>query len=239
MPSAPVFTPQAFDLLAAIARTPTAAFYLSNKAAFKEWVEAPLQGLLRRAALRLPGMFRAKMETERNLFSRFLKNDFGRGGAWSNYWGAFYPKGSRRVADVQLSVWVNATRVGISFYIGDYGTGPRDRFRRNCARSLHVLPGLLRPLVENPRILLPGGGRTRLDEEGYLLAEDPLTWQDWLADPARADYWALAAYRPLDVLAMPGDALEEQVARLHADYFPLALLAIEDDPLPLIVAYLA
>ena len=93
------FTPETFSLLEAINRTPTAAFYLEHKAGFKQYVEQPLQALMRQAGARLPAMARAKLEMERGVFSRFLKNDFGRGGAWANYWGAFYPKGSRRIAD--------------------------------------------------------------------------------------------------------------------------------------------
>lgn len=242
----PLFTPAAFALLDAIARTPSAAFYLDHKADFKRHVEAPLQDLLRRAGTRLPRMARARLEMERNLFSRFLKNDFGRGGAWANYWGAFYPKGSRRIADAQLTVWMDRSRLGVSFYINDDGrlprslpvVRPRERFRRNCARYSGILPGLLAHLAENPRVHLARDGRTRLDEQGFLLPEQPMTWQEWLADPAAGDYWAFASLRPRDVLDMPGEELVSLAAALLADYFPLALLSMDEEPLPAIQAYL-
>ena len=235
---ASIFSPETFDLLEAIARAPSAAFYLERKADFKRTVEAPLQDLMRRAGARLPEMVRARMEMQRNVFSRFLKNDFGRGGAWANYWGAFYPRGSRRIADAQLAIWMDCRRVGISFYINDYGALPRERFRRNCARFNAVLPGLLRHLSENPRILLARNGRTRLDEQGHLVPEQPMTWEEWLADPAAGDYWAFASFRPPDVLAMPGEELVAVAANLLADYFPLALLAMDEEPLPALEAYL-
>lgn len=234
----PIFTPQTFDLLEAITRTPSAAFYLDHKAEFKQYVEAPLQGLMRQAGARLPEMVRARMEMERGVFSRFLKNDFGHGGAWANYWGAFYPKGSRRIMDAQLAVWMDHRRVGISFYINDYGKLPRERFSRNCTRYRRLLPDLLAHLAGDARVTLARGGRTSLDEQGYLRAEQPMTWAEWLDDPAAGDYWVFVAYRPQDVLAMPGEDLVEQVARLHADYFPLALLAMDEEPLAQIEAYL-
>ncbi len=243
MTLAPIFTPETFDLLAAIARTPTAAFYLDHKADFKQHVEAPLHALMHRAGARLPEMVRARMEMERGIFSRFLKNDFGHGGAWANYWGAFYPKGSRRIVDAQLAVWMDQHRVGISFYINDYGVLPRERFRRNCARFRAELSSahgarLLAHLIENPGILLARGGQTVLDGQGYLRPEQPMTWEAWLDDPASGDYWAFVAFRPREILAMPGEELVDWVVRLHADYFPLALLAMDEEPIPLIEAYL-
>lgn len=239
MPSAPIFTAQTFDLLTAIAHTPTAAFYHDHKAEFKLHVERPLQELMQRATVRLPIMLRDRMETKRNIFSRILKNDFGRGGAWDNYWGAFYPKGSRRVADCQLAVWMDRNRVGISFYINDYGALPRERFRQNCAQHRLILLDLLTPLVRNPLIQLARDGRTRIDDQGHLAPEQPMDWNEWLADPAQGDYWAFVSFRPADIISMPASELEDWIVQLHSDYFPLALLSIEADPLQQIEAYLA
>ncbi len=65
-----------------------------------------------------------------------------------------------------------------------------------------------------------------------------MNWAEWLADPAAGDYWAFAALRPQDVLAMPGGELVALVSTLLADYFPLALLSMDEEPLPGILAYL-
>jgi 5-methylcytosine-specific restriction enzyme B len=233
------FSEETFDLLAGIAQFPTAHFYQANRAAFKAWVEVPLQGLLLRAGARLPGMVREQMETRRGLFSRFLKNDFGRGGAWASYWGAFYPRGSRRLADVQLALWLNAHRVQVSFYIGEYGVVPRERFARNCARYHTLLPDLLAELVNNPRVLISREGRTLVNEAGEIVPEYPLTWEEWLSDPAAGGFWVRVAMQPKQALSLPAAALEDLVVKMHADYFPLALLAMEESPLPWIEAYLA
>lgn len=233
-----VFTATTFELLAAIARTPTAAFYMERKADFKAHVEQPLQGLMRRSALHLPVMMRERMETQRNLFSRFIKNDFGRGGAWSNYWGAFYPRGSRRLEDVQLALWINARRLGISFYIGDYARLPRERFLRNVKRYRQILPDLLADLVNDPHVLLSREGGEREDAAGNLVPEHPIGWSEWLDDPRSADFWVRVALSPAQAIAATTAELEALAIHMHAAYFPLALLAIEDNPLPVIDAYL-
>ena len=175
--STSAFSMEAFSWLALIAKTPTAAFYLAHKVEFKALVEEPLRRIMRREAALLPGMMRDRLETERNLFSRFLKNDFGRGGAWANYWGAFYPSGSRRIADVQLAVWMNANRVGISFYIGDYAAVQRSRFIRNCARWRDEIGSLMGDILANPGLQYAAEGETTLDEGGRVVASRPMRWE--------------------------------------------------------------
>ena len=232
----PAFTNETFALLAGIAATPTAGFYLDHKLDLKVHVEQPLQRLMLGASARLPAVFRERMETERGLFSRFLKNDFGRGGAWSHYWGAFYPKGSRRLADVQLAVGIHADLLQVSFYIGDYAPQQRVRFLRNLNRHRRLLPDLLHELIADPRVLLARGG-TRFDENGQAVGLEPLTWQEWLSDPSTTDFWLRAAFSPKQVLSLPAAVLEAQVAELHRAYFPLALLAMDDEPVEQIEAY--
>lgn len=234
----PVFTPETFALLDAIGRTPTAAFYLSRKPAFKRFVEEPLKALVRETASRLPRMMRERLETGRGVFSRFLKNDFGRGGAWAHYWGAFYPRGSCRLADVQLAVWIDRHRLGFSFYIGDYAAIPRGRFLRSLARHRAELPGLLADLLAEPRIQRAWHGETALDEEGRITARRPMSWDEWLDDPSAGDFWAYLALTPAEALETPPEDLAALAARTHAAFFPLALLAMEDEPLPVIRAYL-
>lgn len=182
-------------------------------------------------------MMRERMETEHNVFSRFLKNDFGHGGAWAHYWGAFYPRGSRRLADVQLAVWLDRCRLGISFYIGDYAVVPRERFVRNLDRHRAVLSGLMSDLLAEPGILRAWGGETEIDEEGKIIPRRPMSWAEWLDDPRAGNYWAFRALSPREALVTPRDDLAGLVSRTHAAFFPLALLAIEDEPLPVLRAF--
>ena len=169
----PAFTNETFALLAGIAATPTAGFYLDHKLDLKVHVEQPLRRLMLGAAARLPAVFRERMETERGLFSRFLKNDFGRGGAWSHYTGRILPKRQhRRLADVQLAVGIHADLLQVSFYIGDYAPQQRVRFLRNLNRHRRLLPDLLHELITDPRVLFARGG-TRFDENGQAVGLEP------------------------------------------------------------------
>jgi hypothetical protein len=177
------------------------------------------------------------LATRRNVFSRFLKNDFGRGGAWSNYWGAFYPKDGRRIASVQLAVWLNRERLRISFYISEYGREVRARFRHSLNRLQPELPWLLATLTGSQGVCLARGGETMLDDSGRVVPAAPMTWDEWLDDPAAGGYWVFFPLTPAEVLAMDADALAEKIARLHELYSPLAWMAMEEDPAVWLWAY--
>ncbi|MCK7536774.1 MAG: hypothetical protein MZV63_40335 [Marinilabiliales bacterium] len=58
--------------------------------------EEPLQSDCGKVAEKLAPEMLDLLETKRGIFSRIPKNDWGRGGAWDFYWGAFYPKGGKR-----------------------------------------------------------------------------------------------------------------------------------------------
>src|SRR5262249_58089956 len=80
---------------------------------------------------RLPQEVRARLETERGIFGRILKNDWGRGGAWDFYWAALFPRGGKRIRDAQLFVWLNRERIEYGFGFGEYGGEQVQRFLRN------------------------------------------------------------------------------------------------------------
>lgn len=233
----PAFSSLAFDLLRGIHAQPTVHYYHDHKADFREYVEQPLQRLMARVAVRLPAMAQSKLETRRNVFSRIPKNDFGRGSAWDNYWGAFYPKGSRRIMDAQLALWMDPWRLHASFYINDYGTAPRQRFVRNCMRFRDELPELLTSLLQDETILLAEEGRTVTDEAGRVIPQQAMTWDAWLDAPEHGDYWAFVPFTPAQVTIMPAQDLEDRIVHVFTEFFPLVLLASEEDPLPLMRAY--
>lgn len=232
------FSAETFALLAAIKRTPTAAFYLTHKAAFKTRVESPLQTAMREAAGLLPPLMRDRLETQRNIFSRFLKNDFGRGGAWTGYWGAFYPRGSRRLYDAQLSLWINAQGAGMSFFIGDYGAAARRRFTANCARYARQLVELLPDLVDDPEIQIARGGEMTLDGQGRLIPELRMGWEEWFSDPKRGGCWVFSVLPPERVLALLPGELARLAAQTLAAFFPLAILAMDDQPMDFLTSYI-
>ncbi|MEL6180175.1 MAG: hypothetical protein AAFS10_14540 [Myxococcota bacterium] len=107
------FTEHCFELLDALAAEPTKQLYLAHKASFRRHIEWPFQQVLFKVGELLPVPIQEVMETQEGLFGRFLKNDFGRGGTWDHYWGAFYPKGGKRIASAQLYVGLIAIRLSL------------------------------------------------------------------------------------------------------------------------------
>jgi 5-methylcytosine-specific restriction enzyme B len=205
----PAFTPRAFELLVGLHVLPTKTYYQAHQAEFKAEVEKPFQACFLAAGKRLPLEMKARLETERNLFSRILKNDYGQGGAWDHYWGAFYPKGGRRIAGLQLLASLNHEGLLCGFYIGESGDDQRERLRRNSARE-SVLAGSL-PATIN-------------DEGAARLAV-------YLRAPGSTGYFLEWARLSDDQLAVrPAGQLTGWIAGNLSQLFPLALMALLDDP---------
>jgi hypothetical protein len=65
---------------------------------------------------------RLDFETERYVFSRLLKNDFGAGGCHDNLWMSFYRPETRRLEDVQITHRVSPDGFAVGLYVGAYAT---------------------------------------------------------------------------------------------------------------------
>jgi 5-methylcytosine-specific restriction enzyme B len=229
-PNNRAFSAECFDLLAELHGNPTSAFYSSHKEELQRFVEDPLEELLRSVASQLPETITEVMETEKKIFARILKNDYGRGGAWDFYWGAFYPKGGKRTEDAQLFLWINHECVRFGFYIGTYGSNQRGRFLQNISRHRIVLLEKLRALLESQPY-----------EFGALdwpSGQARPTWERWLKDPAASGIdIARTIYREQAIQLTKPD-LEKQIVQAFQDFFPLVLLATSDDPMPALKEYL-
>ncbi len=59
------------------------------------------------------------LETERNVFSRLLKNDFGKGGCNHHLWFSFYRPGFRRLTDLQLAFSLFPGGLNIGIYLAE------------------------------------------------------------------------------------------------------------------------
>jgi MoxR-like ATPase len=123
----PLFTASAFELFALLDRDPSVAVYQQYKHEFRTLVEDPFRRLFAAIAERLTPEMREVLETERNLFSRFAKNDYGKGGAWPYYWGAFYPKETQRVRGTQLFVYMGSGYVTFGYCAGAIDEQPARR----------------------------------------------------------------------------------------------------------------
>ena len=231
-----IFSERTFELLSELHETPTRDFYSGNQEQFAKHVEEPFRKLFRRVAARLPRPVTDTMESEKGVFARILKNDYGRGGTWGFYWGALYPKGGKRTEDAQLMLWLNRERLECAFHISECGGDQRGKFLRNCAATgdalKHVLADVLaeRPLVYGKRHDLLGGPAGEHKSKA--------SWDLWLDDPKDLGIHAAMPIARDEVLSLSEEDLCDRIAGVFRRLFPLVLLATLDEPMPAIGHYL-
>lgn len=226
------FSRRTFELLAGIRDNPTMLYYDTHKVEFHSALEEPFQRVVRAVAEGLDPRIKQTMETEKRIFSRFRKNDFGLGGAWPHYWSAFYPKGSKRSEDAQLSVFLNADCLEYGFYIGEYASVQRKRFVRN----LQQFGGVIAPLMTSriPSEAVTFGEVRHLPPGAGSPPAAQTTWEDFAADPDKYNCDVGYHLAPNGVLALAEEKLVEAIRKVHEALYPLVLLALLDDPLPAI-----
>ncbi len=141
--------PQAFALLERLREHPHIEQYRIErdsgrldrylKEPFKRYRDDLVVGLV------LPN--RLRWETERNVFSRLLKNDFGAGGCHHHKWLAFYRPPRRRLTDVQLShsLWPDGLDVGL--FVGGYAKDLVRQARAHVAEAPEQFLSAVNPLL--------------------------------------------------------------------------------------------
>jgi hypothetical protein len=212
----PVFSPGTFRLLKKLWENPTYAFYASRKEDFSTKLEKPFRRLFVRVAGEVSDAIKKRMETEKGLFSKINKNDFGRGGAWDFYWGAFYPKGRRRIDSAQLYSEIDHELLYFGFAIGERGDEQRERFIRNCKRHGQELAARLSRQ-------LPSGMRYGKDE-----LRKP-TLEEWLKNPEEFGISARVEVSKLEVLGASEAELCRRIVGTFEALFPLVLAASSGD----------
>lgn len=232
------FSPKTFELLAALDKNQTNDYYQSRKEEFREYILAPFQRLFYKIADQLPGFITQIMETETGLFSRIPKNDFGQGGAWPFYWSAFYPKGHKRTADVQLSMWMDHQFWECGFYIGEYADKRRAQFLERCQRYADEIAASVGPYLRNTDFVFGGRDTLIITDDGRVESQTGMTFDEWLQEPDQGDFDISFVLHRNSLLQLSDDAVERNALEVYARVFPLVLLAIESDPLPQIERYL-
>lgn len=232
-----VFNSSSFELLEQLHENPTRKFYQKHKEAFKKYLEDPFQQLFRHVIASLSPTIHDRLETEKGLFARVIKNDFGKGGAWDFYWGAIYPKGGKRINDPQLFMWINRDGLEFGFYIGEYGTDRRHRFIRNTQANHGVLYNMLNESLG--RIDLQYGEHDEFvgGTKGIGIAKSTVSLQDWLKKPEEVGIHAAVFLAKEKVIQHSAEQLSEEIVKTYQALFPLILLAILDDPMPAIAEY--
>ena len=228
------FPPEAFQLLDGLTGDPTRDFYSDRKDDFQEHLIDPFQTLFRGVGELLPTPMKEALETENRLFSRIPKNDYGRGGAWDFYWGAFYPRGEKRTEAPQLYLAIRGDRLDFGFSLGSYAEEFTARFLATTRRRTVALVELLKDSVDGNGFLL--GASEEDVEEGRSGPHDDIV--DWLSN-AGPGKLTVRVVMPTDEVLQMGEAeLRERIRDTFVRLFPLLLIAIHDDPISPITEFL-
>ena len=158
------FPAEGFEALTALRAEPHIGTYRDLKDVLDRSVTAPFKRYRDDLAVNWVIPNALPLETERNVFSRILKNDFGRGGSHSHLWMSFYRRPRKRLTDVQLSHAVHPDAFRWGIYVGDYATGifgpARERLVEDERQSLPLLNGLIERgyrLAFAPHVTKPEG----------------------------------------------------------------------------------
>ena len=141
------FPDEGFEALARLRAEPHIERYRTEKEVLDRAITAPFKRYRDDLAVNWVIPNGLPFETERNVFSRILKNDFGRGGSHSHLWMSFYRPPRKRLTDIQLSHAVHPDAFRWGIYAGDYSKGlfraARDRMEADPEATLGLLNGLI------------------------------------------------------------------------------------------------
>ena len=232
------FTVTTFAVLEGIHADPSKRFYDSHKSDLRLHVQEPFQRVLRRVPQALPSAIRSLMETEDHLFSRFLKNDYGRGGAWDFYWGAFYTRGGRRTEGAQLYLCVDRHILKYGFFLGLYADQLRGQFVHNCRAHGPALLPYLRSALPEVTVQFGGGDAGHDTAVAGVHGSVHGSWESYLRNPGKGEFEVCIQEPKQQVLASSESELVARISSAHTRLFPLVLLASSDEPVPQFRTYL-
>ena len=206
------FGEKAFALLDDLRLHPTVAHLRTIKPEVDEHVVAPFKRYRDDLAVNWVLPNGLPFETEKRVFSRLQKNDFGKGGAHHHLWLAFYRPLRKRLTDLQLSHSLYPDRFTVGLYGGDYAKGLFGPAKsRMLARPDEAL-ALLNPLLERGYTFSYARGVTKRNapDLGHPLGAFP-------DDLGKAKgIWVRKAFPKADVLRWGPDLVARALDELGA-----------------------
>ena len=226
--SSHLFSGRTFELLELLHAQPTQAFYKEHKDDFKTHLETPLATLFQKIADLLPSEMTEVLEMENRILARIPKNDYGQGGAWDFLWGAFYPKGGRRIEDGQLYVTVNHEGLKFGFSVADYGKAARELFASNLKAMSADLAAKLSQSLASCGIVYGE------QDDGYTLVKSGAasgqtkSLEEWIKNLDHFGPTAKTYLSKAQAVLMSGEELAGRIADLFKRLFPLFLMARQE-----------
>ncbi|PSQ99343.1 MAG: hypothetical protein BRD48_04405 [Bacteroidetes bacterium QS_9_68_14] len=142
--------PEAFEILDRLREEPHIGQYKEERDAglLDEYIKEPFKRYRDDIVVNWVLPNQLGFETEKRVFSRLLKNDFGAGGCHHHRWMAFYrPEAGKRLMDVQLSHSLSDKGLTVGLYVGAYATDllaqAKERIREEPERYRALVNALL------------------------------------------------------------------------------------------------
>lgn len=168
------FAPEAFAVLARLRGQPHIEQYRHEKEAIKRCITEPFKRFRDDLVVNWVLPNGLDFETEKNVFSRLLKNDFGAGGCHHHLWMSFYRPGRRRLTDAQLSHSITPKGFTTGLFVGDYAKDllqqAKDRIAAEPGRFLE----LLNPLLQSNKMCIYHSVRGKKTKTFYETPLDAL-----------------------------------------------------------------
>ena len=145
------FAPEAFGVLDRLREHPHIEQYRKEKEGIQRFITGPFKQFRDDLVVNWVLPNRLGFETEKNVFSRLLKNDFGAGGCHHHLWMAFYRHGRRRLTDAQLAPCITPNGFTLGLFIGGYMTDLLKQAKANMAVDPARFLDLLNPLLHDKK----------------------------------------------------------------------------------------
>ena len=208
------FRPEAFAVLDRLRARPHIEQYREDKDALRRFLQEPFKRYRDDLVVNCVLPNRLRFETERNVFSRLLKNDFGAGGCHHHLWMAFYRPGRKRLTDLQLSHSISPDGFVCGLYVGDYATDLLRQSKQRIAAQPGRFLELLNPLLEDPRWRLAyddGSGK----RDRRIVHEAPLRDVPEALQKANG-IWVRAFFNRGEVLQWKGELVPQALEAMCA-----------------------
>ena len=205
------FGPEAFAILDRLREHPHIEQYREEKEGIQHYIQQPFKRYRDDLVVNWVLPNRLDFETEKNVFARILKNDFGAGGSHSHLWMAFYRPGRKRLTDVQISHGISPEGFTIGLFVGEYAKDVFRKAKKRVEAEPERFLGLVNERLEEGAWRLSaysGAGKSRVQN----VHDEPLAALPERMDKAKA-LWLRTVLPREKVLAWEGTlvqhALEE------------------------------
>ncbi len=143
------FAPEAFAILERLRAAPHIEQYRKEKDGVKRYITEPFKRFRDDLVVNWVLPNRLDFETEKNVFSRLLKNDFGAGGCHSHLWMSFYRPERRRLTDAQLAPCITPDGFTTGLFVGAYMKDLIKQAKANIAADPARFLAILNPLLQD------------------------------------------------------------------------------------------